>query len=338
MSTVSSRMPRLKHWLPLIGIVLFIAIPVRGQNLTIAPPAKQINPKISSRLQKTSGARKPVVSAKEVVVILEPTPGETSAVIDSVGIVALGGKVEAVSTHLMRVRLPIASLEAAAQVEGVHFIRPPQKPHTQRTTTQGVSVMNASSYHTGGITGAGTSVAIIDGGFVGANWLPEDMPETWRILDYTTVGNDSIYSGDSAHGTACAEIIYDIAPGAELRLWKVGDLVDLENAKDLAIREGVDIISHSMSWLGTGWGDGQGLACDIVNDAADNGILWVNSAGNYAQNQYTALWSDSDADGWHNVESEFETIELEEVESGRSLRPTTTCICTTMILKESYNS
>ena len=131
------------------------------------------------------------------------------------------------------------------------------------------------------------------------------MPESWRVRDFTGEG---IYAGDEhrrhRHGTACAEIVYDVAPEAELYLLKVDDLVDLENAKDLCIREGIDVISHSAGWLGTGFGDGRGLACDIVNDAAENGILWVNAAGNATGSHYTGLWSDSDSDGWHNFADE----------------------------------
>ena len=73
-----------------------------------------------------------------------------------------------------------------------------------------------------------------------------------------------------------------MAPEAELTLLKAGDLVDLENAKDFCIREGIDIINHSITWP-DGFGDGRGRVCDIVNDAADNGILWVNAAGNYGR-------------------------------------------------------
>ena len=62
-------------------------------------------------------------------------------------------------------------------------------------------------------------------------------------------------------------------PEAELYLYKVADLVDFENAKDRSISDDIDIVSYSASWPGTGFGDGRGRACDIVNDAAANGVL-----------------------------------------------------------------
>ena len=134
------------------------------------------------------------------------------------------------------------------------------------------------------------------------------MPARWNYYDYTGEG---IYAGDSVHGTACAEIIHDVAPEAELYLYKTGDMVDFENAKDSAIRDGIDIINNSGSFSANGFGDGRGLACDIVNDAADNGILWVNSAGNYAKSHYSRLWSDRDSDGWHDFDGEDEMLSFE---------------------------
>ena len=148
----------------------------------------------------------------------------------------------------------------------------------------------------------------VDGGFKGAKELAGDMPARWWYHDYTGEG---IYAGDSVHGTACAEIIHDVAPEAELYLYKTGDMVDFENAKDRCIRNGIDIINYSSGWFGTGIGDGRGIACDIVNDAADNGILWVSSAGNNAKSHYDGFWSDSDDDGWHNFGNQDEVIAFE---------------------------
>ncbi|MCE2448483.1 MAG: S8 family serine peptidase [Candidatus Latescibacteria bacterium] len=154
-------------------------------------------------------------------------------------------------------------------------------------------------------------MAIIDGGFKGAKELSGDMPARWWYHDYTGEG---IYAGDSVHGTACAEIIHDVAPEAELYLYKTGDMVDFENAKDRCIRNGIDIINYSSGWFGTGIGDGRGIACDIVNDAADNGILWVSSAGNNAKSHYDGFWSDSDDDGWQNFSGEDEVLAFEAEE------------------------
>ena len=241
-----------------------------------------------------------------VVVILVPHLGQASASIDTSSLAALGGQVLAQSKSLMRISVPASSLLAVSELSGVRFVRKPYRPHTQATFSEGGRHIKAYDNYYAGVRGQGVKVAIIDEGFKGAHPddLPGDMPG-FRYYDHTGEG---IYAGESVHGTACAEIIYDVAPEAELYLYKVGDLVDLENAKDRCIQNGIDIINHSMAWYGTGIGDGQGRACDIVNDAADNGILWVNAAGNSAKSHYFQSWSDRDSNHWHNFEGGDETI------------------------------
>ena len=221
------------------------------------------------------------------------------------------------SKSLMRVSVPASSLLAISEIPGVSFVRKPIRPHAQQEIwSEGGWLINAYDNYFVGVRGKGVKVAIVDVGFRGADEMPGEMPASWLYLDYTDEG---MYAGDSFHGTACSEIIHDMAQGAELYLFKVGNLVDLENAKDRCIQNRVDIISHSLGWFGTGIGDGRGIACDIVNDAADNDILWVNSAGNDAKSHYFGFWSDYDSDGWHNFGSEDEVLSF-EAEKGDEIR------------------
>ncbi len=245
------------------------------------------------------------------MVILVPYPGEGSASIDTTSLASLGGKVLATSRSLMRVSVPPSALLPLSELPGVSFVRKPYRPHPQETWSEGGPLIKAYDNYFTGVRGQGVKVAIIDDGFKGANELAGDMPASWRYSDYT---DDGIYAGDSVHGTACAEIVHDMAQQAELTLLKVADLVDLEEAKDLCIREGIHIINHSLGWFGTGIGDGRGDACDIVNDAADNGILWVNSAGNDAKSHYYGFWSDFDSDGWQNFSNEDEVLAFDAEE------------------------
>ena len=287
-----------------------------GQDLNSAPAKPDGPAKLQSALWElaTPCAAKSVRALQDtVVVILVPQLGQASASIDTSSLAALGGRVLAQSKSLMRISVPAASLLAVSELPGVRFVRRPYRPHSQRTTSEGASRIGALANHSAGVRvrGRGVKVAIIDGGFRGANQLAQDMPARWRYRDYTGEG---IYAGESVHGTACAEIVHDVAPDADLTLLRVGDMVDLENAKDLCIREGIDIVNHSMGWFGTGIGDGRGAACDIVNDAADRGILWVNSAGNNAKSHYDGDWFDSDDDGWQNFSGDDEVIAFEAEE------------------------
>ena len=294
---------------------VFGYVPLWGQNIDFTPDRPDGPAKLQSALWELAvpGAAKPTRDLQDtVVVILVPYLGQASASIDTSSLAALGGRVLAQSKSLMRVLVPASSLLAVSELPGVRFVRRPYRPHAQQTETWSEGGWSIKAYENAydnyHVRGQGVKVAIIDDGFKGADELLGDMPTRWRYRDYTGEG---IYAGDSVHGTACAEIDHDVAPEAELTLLKTDDLVDLENAKDLCIREKIDIINHSIGWFGTGIGDGRGEACDIVDDAADNGILWVNSAGNNAKSHYDGSWFDSDDDGWHNFSNEDEVIAFE---------------------------
>ena len=296
-----------------LGILGYV--PLWGQNLDFVPAKPDGPAKIQSALWELATPRAGKLARAAgvedtVVVILVPHLGQASASIDTSSMAALGVTVQAQSKSLMRVSVPASSLLAVSELPGVSFVRRPFRPQAQQTAvfSEGGWDIKAYDNYYAGVRGQGVKVAIIDGGFTGADDLSGDMPARWRYLDYTGEG---IYAGDDVHGTACAEIIHDVAPEAELTLLKVDDLVGLENAKDLCIREGIDVINHSMAWLGTGIGGGDGRSCDIVDSAANNGILWVNAAGNSAKSHYFQSWSDNDSDRWHNFKGRDETINFE---------------------------
>ncbi len=266
-------------------------------------------------------AAKPTRAAagSDVVVILVPAAGAATT-IDTTALAALGVEILAQSKSLMRVSVPTALLRAVSELPSVAFVRRPYRPHAQQTFSEGLARIRALEHHAAGAKGQGVKVAIIDGGFKGADKLHEDMPVRLWYRDYTGEG---IYVGTDAHGTACAEIIYDVAPEAELYLYKVADIVDMENAKDRCIQNGVAIVNYSATWVGEGFGDGRGIICDIVNDAADNGILWVNAVGNYAPKHYAGFWHDSDADNRHNFAAGDDAVNL-VAEIGDAIRVTLT--------------
>ena len=302
-----------------IFLFLFLAIPLWGQDLAVAPSKPIGPPKLASALWKLAApsAAKPTRVRANAVVILIPAAG-AAATIDTTQFAALGVEKLAQSQSLMRVSVPPASLRAVSELPSVAFVRQPHRPQAQQIVSEGVARIGAS--HVAGAQGQGVKMAIIDGGFKGADKLPEELPERRWHRDYTGEG---MYAGTDVHGTACAEVVHDVAPAAELYLYKVADIVDLENAKDRCIQNGVAIVSHSATWVGEGFGDGRGIICDLVNDAADNGILWVNAAGNYAEQHYAGFWHDSDADGLHNFAEGDDAMNF-VVGSGEAIRATLT--------------
>ena len=238
----------------------------------------------------------------QVTVILVPPTGENSSVIDKESLSLYGATVEAVSRHLVMAKIPISKLvEIADRVDGISYIRLPHTPLPASVISEGVALTNAVDYQSEGYEGENTRVAVIDVGF---NQLEDfqnvgELPSGIISKDFTGTG---LTIGES-HGTKVAQIVYDMAPRAQLYLIKVANEVDLENAKDYCIMERVNIINHSWGWPNTNFADGTGLPCDIANDAQFNNILWVNAAGNAAQQHYQHSFSDTDGDGWHEFSS-----------------------------------
>jgi len=221
------------------------------------------------------------------------------------------GQVVATSKYAWKVQIPMnlgllrASLVAASGV--VQFVRPPLVPQTL-VVSEGVALTGASSYHSMGFRGQGVKIAVIDLGFQGLTAAQSrgELPGGISTFDYTNTG---IESGTN-HGTAVAEIIYDMAPQAQLILMKVGDEVDLENAKEEAIRQGAKIINHSVGWFNTNFYDGTGTVNNIVADARSRGVLWVNAAGNYARRHWQGTFRDTNFNKWHEFSAGDESISI----------------------------
>jgi PKD repeat protein len=238
---------------------------------------------------------------------LSPAGDAVTLVIESKGGVApLGVAVEPVSSPLglTKVSVPLSQLESfLAQVGPGVYVRLPYIPHELAVTSQGASLVGASAFHSAGIRGSGVKVAVIDLGFSGlaTSQAQGDLPYSVVTRDFTGTG---IETGIS-HGTAVAEIVYDIAPAAQLYLVKIGNEVDLDNAVTYCISEGIHIINHSLGWYNTNFYDGTGTIADIARRATSAGILWVQAAGNSGQKHYGATFTDGNSDGWHDTDVTF---------------------------------
>ncbi len=304
----------------------------RGVPLTIGPvtitKTEKRNPHVDGALETFVAAARQVVSTGVLTALshlpvqaqdalakvagmlgipLSPGTGEVTLVVESKGGVApLGVAVESVSSPLglTKVSVPLGQLEGfLAQVGPGVYVRLPYTPHELAVTSEGVALVGASAFHALGNRGAGVKIAVIDLGFNGlsASQAQGDLPYSVVTRDFTGTG---IATGIS-HGTAVAQIVYDVAPEAQLYLIKIANEVDLDNAVTYCISEGVHIINHSLGWFNTNFYDGTGTIADIARRATQAGILWVQAAGNSGQKHYGATFTDANADGWHDTDVTF---------------------------------
>ena len=301
-----------------------------AKNLNMNLAKENVHPKIASWLKKleveyekgamatrlfAQGRNIKIKDQNNVAVYLMSEPGTS---VDENSLYNLGAKIIKHADNVTRAEVPIDMLTAIADnVKGFSFIKLPDRLMPVAVESEGVNLTSAFSYHSSGYTGSGVNVAVIDVGFdnLSSAISSGDLPNSLIKVDCTGA---SCVSADFAseteeHGTAVAEIVYDMAPGANLYLIKVDDTLDLWDAKDYAISHGIDVINHSLVAFNTNFYDGACYSSNpvcTVNHAYDHGILWVNAAGNQATRHYEATFTDPDSDGWHNVSGSDETINI----------------------------
>ena len=161
-----------------------------------------------------------------------------------------------------------------------------------------------------GQKGKGVKIAVIDTGFRGyiASQAIGGLP-TGNQLNYTNFLNTP--DNTSTHGRNVAEVVYAVAPEAELYLYRVNGLNAWDDAVDAAIDGEVDILTSSIGWPLRGPGDGTGSVCDIVERAADAGILWFQAVGNHHHKFFHTYYSDPDNDGLINFADNDETVSFD---------------------------
>jgi subtilisin family serine protease len=171
---------------------------------------------------------------------------------------------------------------------------------------QGVNVTEANKWQDRGLTGKGVKVGILDLGFGGyKNLLGGELPENVVAKAF----GDSYNFDNEVHGTACAEIVHEMAPDAELYLaYYDGSDVAMGLAVAWLMSQGVDIISNSTGSNGLTPMDGTGFAADLVDQAHDAGIFWVNAAGNEADVHWRGKFNDSNGDTIHEFTSKTDVL------------------------------
>ncbi|MEW5872081.1 MAG: S8 family serine peptidase [Chloroflexota bacterium] len=226
---------------------------------------------------------------------------------------SLGVRVTTASENLVDIAVTMQLIDEALQAGDAggllddltaleHVIRvrfsPPTIGSVGDVETESLAVIQADAWQAAGFSGKGIKVGVIDIGFDHyRDLLGADLPANVTARSFTA--DTPIDQTGSVHGTACAEIIHDIAPDAELFFTIYDTQAERRLAVDWLMSQGVNIISHSRSGM-YGPMDGTGEFARLVEDkVASRGVLWVNAAGNYAERHYRGTFTDEDGDGFH---------------------------------------
>ncbi len=206
----------------------------------------------------------------------------------------------------------LGSLSNEQGVTAISAITPPQ-PMQVGGGGEGAIVHGAGAWHDAGLYGDGLKIGVIDVGFLEFEELiGNGLPSAGRVhaFCFSEIGSPtnelSHCASDSPHGTAVTEAIYDIAPNATYYVANPFTLADLRATVEWMVSEGVDVINHSVGWTWTGPGDSTSRVSTsslrTVDYAAENGILWVNSAGNGEGSTWFGPFIDSDGNDFHEFE------------------------------------
>ncbi|MBP6015695.1 MAG: S8 family serine peptidase [Candidatus Promineofilum sp.] len=270
------------------------------------------NPKLDNALadlarspdrQATEAAEVRLEAGRVQIQIVVHPDNETAA---REHIAALGGEITGSFEGTIQAWLPIDQLTDLSAAPAIDYIQQPNTvvladAEAVAALTEGRAAANADVWHDAGWQGQSVRVAIIDGGFQNYQTkLGSDLPLSVTVKNFVDGQSDAeVDEFGGAHGTACAEIVHDMAPQAQLYLLKISTDIDLNEAVDYAISQGVDIISTSLTFVNATPGDGSGRFAVMAQKARAAGILWTTAAGNYRETHWSGAFIDSDGDGFH---------------------------------------
>lgn len=183
------------------------------------------------------------------------------------------------------------------KISGAYYADISEHANPMETISEGRDAINATKFVLEGVDGSGIKIAVLDKGFKGYLDLQNrgELPRNLTTVDFTN-GQQPINSaiGD-IHGSACAEIVYDIAPAAEMYLLKVDNKTNFQRALTYCSTNSIKIVSCS---IGFGipesfMAGGGSIDTDIDTNVADNKFLSVIAAGNEADHTWFGRFQNS---------------------------------------------
>jgi serine protease AprX len=188
-----------------------------------------------------------------------------------------------------------------------------------------IAMMNGNVLHDAGSVGQGMTIAVLDGGFTGANWF-QPFDTLWNdgrvIAAYDFNDGDTNVFERGSHGTAVLSVmaafvdgqLIGTAPKANYMLLQSENqssetTIEEDNwvrAAEFADSAGADIINSSLGYYTFDGGIGDYTYSDLDGRtatttlaavmAARKGILVVNSAGNEGGSSWNYIITPADAD------------------------------------------
>lgn len=213
---------------------------------------------------------------------------------------AVGGEVSFVNDYHVEALVPLGGFIALINTDTIIQIRPavqatstgtadgPAAAPSGAAVTEGFDILAVNDWHVANIKGAGTKIAVIDTGFAGITSVAAtELPTT--CLPSRSVNNAPGLTGlgTTNHGTRVAEVLCDIAPNAQMTLYRATTASELASRIGAARAGGFPIILITMDagvvaspGDGTEGGIPSSSMYDQITAAKNEGRLVIVSAGN----------------------------------------------------------
>jgi hypothetical protein len=167
------------------------------------------------------------------------------------------------------------------------------------TTVSSPPLTGIESLHRAGVDGEGVTVGVIGTQFdAGTHSLGESVADHQRFASNGPIQSSaSTLLAQDTHDTAVAEIVARTAPESELYLADVGREATPERyaeAVDWLLENDVDVVVDAASYFPAN-ADGMRQLNDVASDATEQGVVFVTSAGNYANRHWAGTTSGA---GW----------------------------------------
>jgi len=291
-----------------------------GRLAHVTPSVAELTPRLP-KLDSTLSAVAGVAGAKFAANSVRPDRrGQVSVIVEGSAVgpaaAAVGARIQASFPGRSVVSVPAARLQALAAQPGVtavHASSPAIADATSGAVSQGVTLSQADAWQAAGASlgngGQGVDVAVIDEGFgnldaeIAAHHF-DGTDGVSRVVYSTSPSGPGTpdqcdnTSPQSDHGTGVAEIVHQMAPNATIHLYCVTDSGKFADAaRQIVATHTIKIASSSLEFFESpadpSRGDGySGIAALAVKMARENGVLWIQAAGNSAQDHWSGTLSD----------------------------------------------
>lgn len=194
---------------------------------------------------------------------------------------------------------PIDKLDLLRNVPTLRIARPSYRPiaHAGKVTSQGDKVMNADiARATYNVTGVGSKIGILSDSYNALGGAADgvnsgDLPANVQILKDISLEADSFLIDE---GRAMAEIVHDVAPGANIAFYTA-----FESQVDFALgiielaKAGCNIIVDDVYYLNEPFFQ-DGIIAQAVDYVKKNfNVSYFSAAGNQARDSYTSGFRNS---------------------------------------------